>query len=134
MRNSLTFATALFLGVAPTFAADQPVPTSTLSALGLSELDVISDAEGENIRGLSGGNGISKGLSMVSGLIVDPISNSFVFGSDVNSAKAGGGYGGAAATQQTSSIALNLTIEPSSTHTGFYGTIVGGAGGSAFAK
>jgi hypothetical protein len=132
MRNALPFALAAILVAAPALATDRQVPDSTLAAVGLSGLEAMSDAQGNQVRGMSTGVR-SFGVSMVSGLIIDPVTNSFIFGSDANTASSAV-IGGFAASQQTSAVSLNLVIESNGTYPGFYGTLLGGAGGSAFAN
>lgn len=138
MRTALTLAAALMLLAAPALAGDNHVPQSTLAAVGLGEMQVLDDAQGHEVRGMSS-NALAMGLSLVSGLIVDPASKSFVFGSDVNAAMATAENAGlnpftTAQTNQLSTINLNLIVLPSATHPGFNGFIVGAAGGNAFAS
>jgi len=132
MRTAFPLVLASLVSAAPALAADRPVPQSTLASVGLSGLETMSDAQGDQVRGMHPGVR-AFGVSMVSGLILDPVTDSFIFGSDVNSASSGV-HGSFAASQQASAVALTLVVQPSGEYPGFSGTILGGAGGSAFAR
>jgi hypothetical protein len=132
MRITLSLAVVVALFTAPAVASDRPVPTSTLAAVGLSDIEMLSDAQGNEVRGMHRG-AKAFGKSIVSTLIFDPESSSFIFGSDANSATASV-QGRFAASQQTSLSAVSLIVEPSGNFSGFSSAIIGGAGGSAFAK
>jgi len=51
MRNVLALGVVLVLFAAPAFAGDGNVPQGTLSALGLVDMQVVSDALGMQVRG-----------------------------------------------------------------------------------
>jgi hypothetical protein len=138
MRYAFCLA-ALFaaLSAVPAFAENGNVPQPTLEALGLADMDILSDEEGMTIRG-SGGSAATMGISLVVGLIIEPSTKSFVFGSDANMA--------AACVEMTcvvvdpvarhataSGVALNLDVTHPDTTT-FSGVLIGGAGGSGFAS
>lgn len=132
MRTTLSLAMAVALFAAPALASDRPVPSSTLAAVGLSDLEEISDARGNEVRGM---HGVTKafGKSLVSALLLDPESGSFISGTDANSSIATA-HGRIAVEQQASAVAVSLIVEPSGNFSGFSSAILGGAGGSAFAK
>jgi hypothetical protein len=132
MRITLLLVLAIGLFAAPAQASDRRVPDSTLAAVGLSNLQMLSDAQGNEVRGMHR-NAKAFGKSLVSALILDPESNSFIVGTDANSATASV-QGRLAASQQTSAVAVSLIVEPSGNFSGFSSAILGGAGGSAFAK
>lgn len=137
----MRYAYSLAFLLAPLMAAsadagDSHVPQSTLAAVGLADMQMLTDAEGAEVRGLSG-NAAARGLSLVSGLLIDPATNSFVFGSDVNATMANAENAGLqvftmANTFQNSAIALDLNVI---TGVSFYnGILFGAAGGNAFAS
>ena len=135
MKLTATLATlaALFLA-APVMAGDGHVPQSTLQSLGLGDMQVLSDDDGMSVRGMGGAK--AWGVSIVSGLLLDPNTKSFLFGSDANtsgSTATGGGKFGATAYQNNySSIDLGLVVD---TNTSSYaGFLYGGAGGYSFAS
>ncbi len=123
------------LCAAPALAADTYVPQSTLSSLGLGEMEVVSDEVGMEVRGMSG-SAMTMGLSLVTGLLIDPNTKSFIFGSDANAASATAENAGKQILTQAShaqASALNLSLNVTSTNGVFTGTLVGGAGGSGVA-
>lgn len=137
MRHVLLLAALVaVLSTSTAFAGDGHVPRATLDNLGLSGMEVLSDDAGAEVRGMSG-NAMAMGLSLVSGVLIDPNTKSFVFGADVNQAMSSAENAGLqvltrAQSQQASAIALNLDV--TSVNGQFIGTLVGGAGGSAFAR
>jgi hypothetical protein len=115
---------------------DGDVPQSTLRSLGLGGMQILSDKEGLEIRGL-GGSAATMGLSMVAGLLIEPSTKSFVFGSDVNAAAACAEIVCLAqdpvATHSTlSQVGLELIVNTTSSV--YHGVLIGGAGGSGFAS
>ena len=133
----LTTVLACLLAV-PALADDGNVPQSTLNALGLAGMQTVSDQEGMQVRGMSG-RARSMGLSLVTGLLIDPATSSYVLGVDTNAARSSAQNAGhrvrtEASHMQASTVDLSLYVE---THTGvhsvFYGYLVGGAGGSGMA-
>lgn len=129
-------AIAAAFSVNPVVADDGNVPQSVLADLGLAGMKTVSDAEGMQVRGMSS-NAMSMGLSLVTGLLIDPATKSFVFGVDANAAMASAENAGlqvlsTARHIQASSVNLNLTV---TTNTSFFtGVLTGGAGGSGFAS
>ncbi len=122
---ALLFAPALASGVA---AEDGHVSPSTLSALGLPALDLLSDAEGLQVRGQSA-EAATRGTSLVAGLVFDPVSTSFLSGSDTDlAASTADGTKGIVVAQAHVS-ALDLTLAVGTGSSAFLGVLVGGAGG-----
>jgi hypothetical protein len=131
MRLALSLATLLTMFSATTLSAnDGRLSQTTLAALGLSDMQPLTDAEGAQVRG-SGGDVLAMSLSVVSGVVIDHSTKNFLFGSDANLAKATAAKGGylpaVAMTQHISAIQLQLVTSS------FSGRIIGGAGGGAFA-
>lgn len=84
MKHVLTMA-AICLVTAPAIGGE--VSPQTLSQLGLGELQVVSDAQGMQVRGKSS-NAVTSGTSLVFGqLVADlPTGTNFIVVSDVNHA------------------------------------------------
>ncbi len=81
MKNALVPVLAVFLAfvAVPAFAGDGQVPQATLRALGLGGIQVASDAEGMQVRGLSS-SAASSGMTAFSMAVVDPLTAStFLF-------------------------------------------------------
>ena len=74
MKNALAVVVALVLalGAIPAFAGDGNVPQATLSALGLDGMQVVSDTQGMQVRGMSS-NAQASSLSFVSAFLFDPV-------------------------------------------------------------
>ena len=66
-------------------AEDHRVPQSALAKLGLGQMQNVGEQRGLDVRG-RGRYSLSMGLSFVSGVLLDPESNSFVGGTDTNTA------------------------------------------------
>jgi len=118
-----------------TFAAETHVPKSTLDTLGLAGMQTVSDEEGMQVRGMSS-NAMTMGLSLVSGLLIDPDTKSFIFGTDTNAAASSAENAGKQVLTQASHVqssALNLSLNVSSVGGVFNGVLMGGAGGSGMA-
>lgn len=138
MKHILTIATVLTsLLATQAFAADHRVPQATLNALGLAGMEVVSDEAGMQVRGKSG-NAMSMGQSLVFGLLIDPNTKSYVFGTDANGAMASAENAGlqvlTSATHSTNSsvdLNLNTTLSGVGSFTGF---LMGAAGGNGFAS
>lgn len=128
-------AAALLFAAVPAQAADGRVPSATLKALGLGDLTVMSDRDAQQIRGQSSGV-MAMSQSLVTGLLIDPNTKSFIFGTDTNGAMSSAENAGLqvlsqASTSSTSSVSLNLTV--TSANGTFTGALIGGAGGGAAA-
>ncbi len=118
----------------PSFAEQGRVPQSTLDSLGLAGMEIVSDTDGQQVRGMSG-NAFATGLGIVSGVLLDPSSGSFVFGTDANTATASAENAGLALTQamQQNGSAINMTLNVASPNV-FTGMLIGGAGGGSSAS
>src|SRR5690606_31227508 len=55
MRTAFPLVLASLVSAAPALAADRPVPQSTLASVGLSGLETMSDAQGDQVRGMHPG-------------------------------------------------------------------------------
>jgi opacity protein-like surface antigen len=84
MRSVLALGVVLLLFAAPAFAGDGNVPQGTLSSLGLGDMQVVSDAQGMQVRGLASSFGEVKGTSLIFGQLLTPDTKNFVVGSSVN--------------------------------------------------
>ena len=110
----LTTAAVLAMGIAPAMAEDGRVSQATLSALGLGQMEVLSDADGMQVRGMSS-SAMTMGTSLVFGQLIDPATKSFVVASDINTAgataeNAGKGLPSSAQHVQGSGVALTLNV------------------------
>jgi len=136
MRNILPITAMLVaLSASQVFAGDQ-VPSNALDALGLGDMQVVSDAEGMQVRGKSS-SAMSMGLSLITGLLVDPDTKSFIFGSDVNAASATAENAGKniiSMVSHSQSSALNLELNILTATSVFTGSLIGGAGGMGMAS
>ncbi len=129
------FAMLLVAGVSPVVANDGQVSGDTLAAMGLGDLQVISDVDGMDVRGMSS-SAMSMGSSLVFGQIIDPATKSFIVGSDINQAGAtaenAGKYVHSSVNHlQSSSLALQLDVATLTSV--FGGSLIGFAGGSGAA-
>lgn len=71
MRSVVAALVVLLVVAAPAFAGEGNVPQATLSSLGLGGMQVLSDAQGMQVRGMSSSaNG--SGLLLLSGSLFDP--------------------------------------------------------------
>jgi hypothetical protein len=84
MRSVLALGVVLLLFAAPAFAGDGNVPQGTLSSLGLGGMQVVSDAQGMQVRGLASSFGSVTGTSLIFGQLLTPDTKNFVIGSSVN--------------------------------------------------
>ncbi|MGE0373952.1 MAG: hypothetical protein AB7I48_04745 [Planctomycetaceae bacterium] len=133
-RNLLTAAAVLAMGIAPALAEDGRVPQSTLSAVGLAGMHVLSDAQGLQVRGLSS-NAASGGSSLLVGQLTfnDANGTQFVFGSDFNTSRAtseNAGLNPVSTAQHNQGSGLILTLGPIVNGGGliFNGALTGQAG------
>lgn len=136
MKHVFSLASvAVVLMASQSFAADTHVPKSTLESLGLSGFETVSDEEGMQVRGMSA-NAMSMGLSLVTGLLIDPETKSFIFGTDANAAAATAENAGKQVLTQVShkqNSSVSLSLDTSSVGGFFTGTLYGSAGGSGMA-
>ena len=84
MRFALLLLASTTLVASPVLANDGNIPQGTLSALGLESLQVMSDADGMEIRGQSSAFAMVIGTSTIFGQLVTPDTKNFVVASDVN--------------------------------------------------
>ena len=136
VNKTLAMLFALAALICAPAMADNHVPRATLEMLGLGEMEVLNDSQGMEVRGLSG-NAVTMGLSMVSGLLIDTNTNSFVFGSDTNNAMATAENAGLhiltmVGHSQMSAVSLNLDV--TTINGAFSGILMGGAGGNGAAS
>ncbi len=82
MKNVVALAVLLALVAAPALAGE--VPQATLSSLGLGDMQVVSDAQGMQVRGMASSFGMVKGTSLIFGQLLTPDTKNFVVGSSVN--------------------------------------------------
>ena len=136
MRSVLAFAAVLStLIVGSAYAGDGSVAPSTRKVLGLSSMQRMTDGQGAQVRGRSA-NAVAMGTSLISGLLIDPATKSFLFGASADAAMSSAENGGSqvftqATSSNASSLNLNLTVTTgTSTYTG---VLIGGAGGAAAA-
>jgi hypothetical protein len=136
MRYAICLTAVLAaLMAAPAFADSGNVSPSTLATLGLDGMEVLSDEDGMQVRG-SGGSTATMGLSLVMGLMIEPSTKSFVFGSDVNTAAACAEVTCVVTdpiAEHTTVSAVALELNVVTTTSTYSGTLIGGAGGSGFA-
>jgi len=136
MRYAFSLAAILAsLLAAPAFADDGHVPQATLDTLGLANMETLSAEEGMQVRGM-GGSAAVIGVSVVTGLIIDPDTKSYVFGTSTD-------FAGACLETvcpfsppdpfQEHASALSLGLNVVSPLGAFDGLLIGGAGGSATA-
>jgi hypothetical protein len=78
MKNGILVAVSVllvFLGANLAYGEDGAIPQATLSSLGLGDMDVVSDQEGLQVRGMSSNAGAGS-MSIVGGLLFDPSTGS----------------------------------------------------------
>ncbi len=129
------FAVLLVAGVTPAFANDGQVSGDALAALGLGDMQVISDVEGMGVRGMSS-SAMSMGSSLVFGQLIDPDTKSFVVGSDINAAGATAENAGKyiySGVNHAQSSSLQLHLDVVTLTSLFSGALAGYAGGSGAA-
>lgn len=136
MRKMILSATLLF-AIAGSAFADEPSNgyrlsrkgEQTLGQFGLSGLQPVEKKQAQKIRG-EGGSGATRGLSFLSGMLLDGNSKSYVFGVDTNMGFATLEQAGLVTYtdpfhEQQSNLGLSLDVQNS-----FKGILIGGAGGS----
>jgi hypothetical protein len=134
MKNVVALAVLLALVAVPAFAGDGNVPQATLSSLGLSDLEPMSDAQGMEVRGQSSSFVIVKGTSLVFGQLMTPDTKNFVVGSSANEVDANAETtrsDGLLTATKLHGVTFNLFLEVAFPDlTGFFGSISGAAGGT----
>lgn len=126
-------ATAVMLMGGAAMAGDGQVSQSTLSQLGLGELQVMTEAEGMEVRGMSS-NAMSMGTSLVFGQLIDPATKSVMAGSSINTAGANGGKWSFSFAKQSQDSSLHLNLHVWSWKSPFHGSLSGWAGGGGIAS
>jgi hypothetical protein len=119
-----------------TFADTGNVTPDALSALGLGDMQVVSDNDGMNIRGKSSAFSIVRGTTTIFGQLTTPDTQNFVVGSDVNSVHGNAENTNAAATATSAkdhASALGMQLGPisnngSQVYLGSISASVGSAG------
>ncbi len=137
MKYAFSLAAILTsLLAASAFGGDGNVPQSTLEILGLADMEIVSDEAGMEVRGMGGG-AATRGHSHVFGVVLDPNTNSHVFGVDANSARASLEATSsltAGGPSHTTASVMNLPLSVTSPIGTFNMVLIGGAGGSASAS
>ncbi|MGD9858045.1 MAG: hypothetical protein AB7U20_24125, partial [Planctomycetaceae bacterium] len=115
-RTVLTTAAMLAMGIAPALAEEGQVSNQTLSAVGLGGMQVMSDVDGLQVRGLSS-NAASGGSSLLVGQMAfnDANGTQFVFGSDFNTSRAtseNAGLNAVSTAQHNQGSGLILSLGP----------------------
>ncbi|HEX5103140.1 MAG TPA: hypothetical protein VFV87_04985 [Pirellulaceae bacterium] len=133
-RASLMIAALVAMVSVPAFAEDGHVSKATLRSLGLGGMQVMSDADGMQVRGLSS-NAASGGSSLVAGQLAfnDASGTQFVIGSDFNTSRAtavNAGLNASSTSSHNQGSGLILTLGPIVNAAGlqFTGTFAGQAG------
>src|SRR5262245_33468890 len=89
---ALALAAVCLCVAAPAFAGDGNVSGATLSALGLSGMQRVSDAEGMLVRGKANTVAV-KGTSLIFGQLLTPDTKNFLVASSVNEVDGTGSTG-----------------------------------------
>jgi len=121
------------LSASTAFAGDGSIPQTTLDKLGLSDLRVLSDSEGADVRG-RGGNTFVLGGSMVSTWLIDSYTQSYIFGFDANTATASSENACCHTvniSQENHESATALMLDVTGAGGGYTGFLFGGSGGSS---
>ncbi len=134
--KALVMLVAVFaaLAAAPAVADDRQVPQSSLRALGLGGMQVVSDDYGSQVRGRSSAFVRVVGTSLIFGQLLTPDTKNFVVGSSVNEVDGVGettnvGTLSAAKTHGvTLALTLNVTFPDTTTYAGVIVGVAGGAG------
>ena len=131
MKNAI-FALVAILAVAiasPALAEDGNVSQSTLSSLGLGDLQQMTDVEGTQVRGKLNGNGGVIGTSLISFQLLTPDSQNFINGSSINTVIGDATFGQAGETLGKAhlvGIGPAITLDIGS----WTGSVIGSIGGN----
>ncbi len=104
------------------------ISRSTLSALGLGDMMTLSDAQGMQVRGMHA-NAATRGSSIAFGLVVDPVTSSFLSGTDTDLAASTTDGSGSISAAQGHAVGINLVLDVGTGTSAFMGTLVSGSGG-----
>ncbi|HEX5103138.1 MAG TPA: hypothetical protein VFV87_04975 [Pirellulaceae bacterium] len=133
-QTSTFFAALLALASVPALADDGQISKTALRSLGLGGMQVLSDADGMQIRGLSS-NAASGGTSMIAGQLVfnDANGSQLVTGSDLNTSRStaeNAGLNAVSNATHSQGSGLILTLGPIVNFAGFQfsGALSGQAG------
>ena len=121
MKSALALVVVMVLFAAPAFAGDGNVPQEALSALGLGGMQVVSDAEGMQVRGMSSNTFSGGGSIAVGQLFYAPSQGlpQFVLLSDAN-------FSGASDENAGATVTSSATHAQGSAVLGNLGPIQGG--------
>ncbi len=130
----MLLAVVAALTATPAVADDGRVPGATLRSLGLGSMQVVSDAQGMQVRGRQSAFVAVNGTSLAFGQLVAPGGN-FVVASSVNSAQNNGettasGMITATATHSVTlaGVTLNVTFPDTTTFIGALAAVASGTG------
>ncbi len=136
MKSACVVMVALLAGLvaAPAMADDGQVPAAALKAVGLGQIQIVSDAEGLAVRGMSSGFVAVRGTSLIFGQLLTPDTKNFVVASSINEVDAVGettniGILSAAKDHLVLiELALAVTNPDTSTYSGAISGIAAGVG------
>jgi hypothetical protein len=134
MKCGLSLFALVVLFAAPALAEDGNIPQGALSRLGLGGMQVVSDAHGMQVRGLSS-NAASGGSSLLFGQLTfnSAVGTQFVVGSDFNTSRGtaeNAGLNASSTANHSQGSGLILTLGPIIDLAGlqFDGALTGQAG------
>jgi hypothetical protein len=127
---------ALLAGLvaAPAMADDGQVPAAALKAVGLGQIQTVSDAEGMAVRGKTSGFVAVRGTSLIFGQLLTPDTKNFVVASSINEVDAIGettNVGILSASKDhlvLIELALAVTFPDTSTYSGAISGVAAGVG------
>ena len=138
MRNILALLGSLLVA-GPAFADTGHVGQEALAALGLGDMQIISDEAGMEIRGKASAFSMVRGTTTIFGQLTTPDTQNFIVGSDVNTV-----YGNAENTNATATAtsakdhlsAMALTLGPISNNGNniYLGSISGSVGSAGISQ
>ncbi|MBI85706.1 MAG: hypothetical protein CMJ81_21130 [Planctomycetaceae bacterium] len=138
MRNFLALLGILLI-TGPAFADTDRVTQDALSALGLGDLQSISDTDGMEIRGKASAFSMVRGTTTIFGQLTTPDTQNFVVGSDVNTVHGNAENTNAAATATSAKDHLSvmgMTLGPISNNGNqiYLGNIIGSVGSAGISQ
>ncbi len=135
MRTLMISGLAILGALTWCAAAVEAKQPSVLDQAGLSGMQQMSDNEGQTIRGQAYLAG-SRGMSFVSGMLIDPATGSHVVGTNIQfsgGVTSGELWDSVPRVTSAQGSALNLSIRIESNNSAFSGSLTGLAGGLGFA-